>query len=42
MHMNCKSMLGNFGDIVDFNIYLNSVFDVICVTETWLNIRLRI
>ena len=35
--MNCISLLGNFGDIVDFNISLNNVFDVICVTETWLN-----
>ena len=37
MHMNCRSLLGNFGDIVDFNISLNNVFDRICVTETWVN-----
>jgi exonuclease III len=34
--MNCRSLLCNFDDIVDFICSLNNLFDVICMSETWL------
>ena len=36
MHINCRSLLCNFDEVVDFNLSLNNVFDVICMSETWL------
>ena len=36
MHINCRSLLCNFDEVVDFNLSLNNVFDLICMSETWL------
>ena len=36
MHINCRSLLCNYDEILNFNSSLNNVFDVLCVSETWL------
>ena len=36
MHINCRSLLCNYNEIVDFTLSLNNIFDVMCMTETWL------
>ena len=37
MHINCRSLLCNFNEIVDFTCSLNNIFDVVCMSETWLS-----
>ena len=37
MHINCRSLVCNFKEIMDFTLSLNNIFDVICASETWLN-----
>ena len=36
VHINCRSLLCNYDEFLDFTCSVNNVFDVICTSETWL------